>query len=781
MAKEDIIVFSEGKKMRHGLNYGWHFANGFQERWISSPMDEYEVVDIPHCARRMPVNHFDETDYQGIYSYEKFFDMDDGHKRHFLSFDGVMLQMDIYLNGTHLGHYVSGWVKVEVEITDHVKEKNNRLLVVVDSREDENIPPFGKAVDYLTFSGIYRPVSLISHEDCFIRKVMVLKADETGIEVKTIVDGGDDSPIYQLLDSDSNVVCKSDVGSFKVPNVHPWSIEDPYLYTLVVSLPHDEKRIRVGFRNITLKADGLYLNGKKIKILGLNRHQNYPYVGPAMPKSVQEEDADLIKKMGCNLVRTSHYPQSEEFLSRCDEIGLLVQTEVPGWQYVSKDEKWRDNFLYFITEMVYKEMNHPSLIAYGVRVDESIDDDDLYSKANRNCHELDPHRLTTGVRNFKTSNCLEDYYGYNDFSCAGLKHGLDDPKTVKSAKGKLVLDTENNGHMFPTKMYDTTDRRIEHALRHLRVIDDSIKYEKHMGCIGWCAFDYNTHRDFGSGDHVCYHGVADIYRNMKDAGYAYMSQGEEIMMHVCNVPVSGDQDEANFKPFVVFSNCDSIKLYRNGKFIRTFYPDKKSYPHLKHPPFIIDDFIGETFDEGLSKRESLIISDALNYVGRTGIAHIEKKKLLKAILVLVRRHLDFDTVYSWYQKYISAWGEKANSYRLFGYKKDKVVCKEVLEPSLRFSYEITPAKTVLENGETYDATRVSILYVDQNHQQQHYSFLPLRLETRGPLEILSDELVTLQGGSLSIYVRSKKVTKEEKAQLIIHTNDGDKIVDFIVR
>ena len=767
--------------MRTELNYGWHFNEGFREEWISSRMTHYEEVDIPHCAKRMPVNHFDETDYQGIYSYEKYFDLPKDKKRHFLSFDGVMLQMDIYLNGKHLGHYLSGWVKVEIEITDQVREKENHLLVVVDSHEDDKVPPFGKAVDYLTFAGIYRPVHLLSYDDTYIKRIMVKKADSTGLEVETVVDGDETKPTYQLLDMDGNVAAESDVGNIRLNSYHLWSTTDPYLYTLIVRIPDDEKSIRIGFKNVSLKKDGLYLNGKKTKLIGLNRHQNYPYVGPSMPKSVQEEDAMLIKKMGCNIVRTSHYPQSEDFLNKCDEIGLLVQTEVPGWQYISKEEKWRDNFLYFITEMVYKEMNHPSLLSYGVRVDESIDDDELYEKANRICHEIDPHRPTTGVRNFKTSRCLEDYYGYNDFSCAGLSHGLDKPKSVKGAKGKLVLDTENNGHMFPTKMYDTTDRRIEHALRHLRVIDDAFRYEGYMGSIGWCAFDYNTHRDFGSGDHICYHGVSDIYRNMKDAGYAYMSQGDEIMMHVCNVPVSGDQDEANFKPFVVFSNCDSIKLYRNGKYIKEFFPDTKRFPHLRHAPFIIDDFIGETFDEGLSKRESKIISDALNYVGRTGMAHIEKKKLLKAILVLVKRRLDFDTVYSWYMKYISAWGEKANSYRLFGYKGGNVVTKAVLEPSLRFDYRIVPTKTMLENKDTYDATRVSILYVDQNDIQQHYSFLPLRLEVEGPIELLSEELVTLQGGSLSVYVRSRKVQHEEKARLIIHTNSGDKIVEFIVK
>jgi beta-galactosidase len=767
--------------MEKELNYGWNFQEGFLQSWIEEPLSDGVEVDIPHCVKRMPVNHFSEKEYQGIYSYEKNFDIHPMEgKRYFLRFDGIMLQADIYLNGHNLGHYLSGWVKVEVEITSHIQE-HNRLLVVVNSFEDEKVPPFGKAVDYLTFGGIYRGVYLLVREKNFIQDVQVIKADRNGIQLKTTLTVDGEKPVYKLYDKDMRLVVETKTDSFDVPSAHLWSIDDPYLYTLVVSIPSDEKKMRIGLRTIELDNRGILLNGKRIRILGLNRHQNFPGVGPALPKAAQEEDALLIKKMGCNLIRTSHYPQSEDFLNKCDEIGLLVQSEVPGWQFISKENEWRENFLYFIREMALKERNHPSLLSYGVRVDESIDDDELYSKANEICHQLDPNRLTTGVRNFKTSHCLEDYYGYNDFSCAGLSHGLDHPKSIKGAKGKPVLDTEHNGHMFPTKMYDPTDRRIEHALRHLRVIDDSLRYPNYLGAIGWCAFDYNTHQDFGSGDHVCYHGVADIYRNFKDAGYAYMSQGDNLMMHVSNVPVSGDQDEALVKPFVVFSNCDMIKLYRNGKYIADFYPNKKDFPHLRHAPFFIDDFIGETFEEGLTPKESRIIKDALNYVGRVGMAHVEKRKLLRAVMILLRRHLDFDTVYSWYMKYISSWGEKANSYRLVGYKDGKETLSKTVEPSLSFDYQIEASKKVLINEETYDVSRVSILYVDQNGIQQHYSFLPLRLETQGPVEILSDELVTLQGGSFAVYVRSHRVEHEEKAKLIIHTNSGDKIVEFTVR
>ena len=124
----------------------------------------------------------------------------------------------------------------------------------------------------------------------------------------------------------------------------------------------DEKIIIFGFRDAQFRKDGFYLNGKKLKIRGLNRHQSYPYVGYAMPKSMQVMDADILKyELGLNAVRTSHYPQSHDFIDRCDELGLLVFTELPGWQYIGNDE-WKEQAIKNTEDMVLQYRNHPSII-----------------------------------------------------------------------------------------------------------------------------------------------------------------------------------------------------------------------------------------------------------------------------------------------------------------------------------------------------------------------------------------------------------------------------------
>ena len=169
-----------------------------------------------------------------------------------------------------------------------------------------------------------------------------------------------------------------------IPHPFLWDTEHPHLYLLKTQLWQgeqllDEAEVTFGIRDAVFKKDGFYLNGKKLRIRGLNRHQSYPYVGYAMPESMQKLDADLLKKeLGLNAVRTSHYPQSHYFLERCDELGLLVFTEFPGWQHIG-DDTWKAQAVVNAEDMIRQYRNHPSIILWGVRINESPDDCLLYT------------------------------------------------------------------------------------------------------------------------------------------------------------------------------------------------------------------------------------------------------------------------------------------------------------------------------------------------------------------------------------------------------------------
>ena len=161
--------------MKQPLNFSWEYVSEFKEEYLSSFPKTHEVIDIPHSLIDLPYNYFDENDYQKIVTYRKVFDVkeDIKDKAILLEFEGFMFKAKIYLNKELLGEYVSGYIPVKIDVTKQIKQSNNELVVVLDSHEDNNYPPFGYAVDYLTYSGIYREVTLIVHNKSYLDNIFV--------------------------------------------------------------------------------------------------------------------------------------------------------------------------------------------------------------------------------------------------------------------------------------------------------------------------------------------------------------------------------------------------------------------------------------------------------------------------------------------------------------------------------------------------------------------------------------------------------------------------------
>ena len=196
--------------------------------------------------------------------------------------------------------------------------------------------------------------------------------------------------------------------------------------------------------------------------------------------------------------------------------------------------------------------------------------DDFYFKTNGIARALDPTRQTGGVRNIEHSEFLEDVYTFNDFSHRGNNKGLDDKSNVTKKVPYLV--TEFNGHMFPTKRYDNEVHRVDHALRHLNVINEMLTPDNNIsGCIGWVMNDYNTHQEFGSGDRVCYHGVMDMFRTPKYAAGVYRSQSDHspFIQILGNLNV-GEQEASEIKELMdygitrIYSPDDGRELGLQG-------------------------------------------------------------------------------------------------------------------------------------------------------------------------------------------------------------------------
>ncbi len=765
--------------MKIDLNDNWIY-NGDYEL-----LPEGDQVRLPHSVSLTELHYFDESCYQKVSGYIRYFDAPkewEG-KRIFVKFEGVAHEATVYLNGMLLGTHSCGYTAFTYELTDYINiDSVNELKVRVDSRESLNIPPFGFVIDYMTYGGIYREVSLEVHESCFIKDVFVRATAAGSVFADVSFDGGDPSQPFGIIILEKNTRNelarlsgkKGYCAISKVPGYHKWDITNPELYILRVECETDVREVTFGFRDCEFKADGFYLNGRKVTIMGLNRHQSYPYSGYAMPESMQRYDADILKyELGLNAVRTSHYPQSQHFIDRCDEIGLLVFTEIPGWQHIG-DEKWKDQAVKNVEEMVTQYRNHPSIMLWGVRINESVDDDEFYARTNETARKLDSSRPTSGVRYLKKSSMLEDVYAYNDFLHDGKTAGCERKKNVIPDINKPYLISEYNGHMYPTKSFDREDIRSEHLLRHANVLDAARGESGISGTFGWCMFDYNTHKDFGSGDRICYHGVMDMFRNPKPAACIYSCAGyvDHPVLEVTSDMNIGEHPSGNRGNVYIITNCDSVKMYKNGTFIKEYRHTDSSYKNLRNAPILIDDYIGDQMQEkeGFSVRQNLIVKEALNYIGLYGMNNIPPKIMLRLGEAMARYRMTFQDAYMLYGKYIGDWGGKSTEFKFVGYKDDKPVITRIKAPAESIDLDVTVSSDTLYEGATYDVASVRIRVVDQNNNVLPFYNGSLKFTTEGPIEVYGPDHIDIQGGMGGLYVRTNGNTGN--ALLNIYLGNG---------
>jgi len=702
------------------MNRNWRFSRAVVDGAHARDFDDsaYERVVIPHTNARLPWHSFDEKSYEFVSSYRRRFKLpaEARGKRVFVDFEGAMTASTVWINGQRLGEYKGGYTPFSFDLTPHLDfDGENVLAVDLDSSERPDIPPFGYQIDYLTFGGIYREVSLrivpatfienvfakpkevlTDHPsldvDCYIQR-MEASRDALTLEVslrdgdRVLAKGTQKIPAAQAAtEPAAYTVHLEKLGAIKL-----WDLTHPNLYNVQVRLLRgtqavDEVSRTIGFREAQFTDHGFELNGKVIKLRGLDRHQTFPFVGQAMPGRAQRRDAHILRhKLRCNIVRTSHYPQSRHFLDACDEIGLLVLEEIPGWQHIG-DEPWKLISIDNVGRMIRRDWNHPSIILWGVRINESKDDHDFYVRTNALAHKLDPTRQTGGIRYFQESEFLEDVFTMNDFGFP-----------LKPPNHSRYLNTEFVGHTYPTKTIDQVERLTEHTLRHARIHDQLASNAQYAGGIGWCAFDYNTHGDFGSGDRICYHGVTDIFREPKPAAGFYKSQcdpAEEVVLEPAFHWARGDAS-IGFSNAVMCSNCDQIKLYIADELVATVDPDRKQFAHLRYAPFVVE--LGELFHK---------------------------------------------------------WGDL----RLEGYIQGKqVIVKKYSGKGIDQKFTLLPDdKSLIADGA--DTTRVVLRVTDEFDAIRPFANDAVKFELEGPAELIGDNPFALIGGTGAVWIRAKEQT-----------------------
>jgi beta-galactosidase len=319
-----------------------------------------------------------------------------------------------------------------------------------------------------------------------------------------------------------------------------------------------------------------------------------------------------------------------------------------------------------------------------VRINESRDNHDFYTRTNALAHKLDPTRQTGGIRYFQESEFLEDVFTMNDFGWP-----------LKLPNHPRYLNTEFVGHTYPTKTIDQVERLTEHMIRHARVHDQLASDAQYAGGIAWCAFDYNTHGNFGSGDRICYHGVTDIFREPKPAAGFYKSQcdpEEEVVLEPAFHWARGDAS-IGFSHAVVCSNCDHIKFFMGNEMVAEADPDRKQFAHLRYAPFVID------------------LPDP------------------------------------WHK-----WGDL----RLEGYIQGKlVITKNYSGKGIDQKFALLPDDTSLI-GDGADTTRVVLRVTDEYGAIRPFANDAVKLELEGPGEIIGDNPFALIGGTGAVWIRAKE-------------------------
>jgi beta-galactosidase len=620
----------------HPFGTGWRFgpasAGSGQPEFDDSGFAE---VTLPHTVVPLSWRDWDPSEWERIWMYRKRFDAPPGaeHRRVFLDFAAAMTRATVTLNGAEMADHLGGYLPFSVEVSSLLRARGNVLSVRLDSTFNLNVPPDRPApepatsVDYWQPGGIYRDVRLrvvprAFLADVFAKPVSVLDPAARQVVVQATVDAasalaGPAHVAVRLLGDGREIAAARVPAAIAGPgrvtvtatlsgleDVRLWDIDDPALYTVAAELRVDgervdEHRVRTGFREARFALDGFYLNGRRVKLFGADRHQFFPFAGGAMPARVQARDVEIMRReLNCNMVRCAHYPQAEAFYDACDELGLLAWEEAPGWGYLG-DDAWKALAYRDIGEMIVRDRNHPSIIIWGVRLNETPNDTAFYTRTNELAHALDDSRPTAGAMAGLrlTKDYQQDVFAEDDYSSVKGPDGVKEPvlQPPEAGVGRPYMVSEAVGTLSgPAIYYRRTDPQAiqqGQATAHGRVHDIAASDDRYCGLLAWTAFDYPS----GRGNQyrgVKYTGVVDLFRIPKPGAAIYHAQADPRVRPVIAPAFYwdfGPMSAVNVLPAaMICANLDRLELFVGGEHFATVLPDTDGYPHLGYPPSFAD-------------------------------------------------------------------------------------------------------------------------------------------------------------------------------------------------
>ncbi len=619
------------------MNTNWLFGGQYTSGSESSFYDDsnFAPVTVPHTVIPLSWKDWNYPAWQQVWIYRRHFSgarLLDSHRpgnRILVDFNGVMVNAAVSVNDQVVATHQGGYLPFSAELTGKVTSGDNLLSVVVDSR-CLAVPPVGAgrgpaSVDFFQPGGIYRDVRLRVLPQVFLADLFAQPAGVLGsqprVDIECTLDSAvtthaDGTLLVQLFDGQQQIAAEATAVKVSSPRtstarlsltgfgpVSLWSPDSPRLYTVQATLnfpgigSHMLSR-RIGFREASFRPDGFFLNGKRLQLFGLNRHQLYPYAGMAMAARVQRKDAEILKnEFNCNMVRCSHYPQSPAFLDACDELGLLVWEEAPGWHNVSSTAAWQDAVVRDVRDMVIRDRSRPSVIIWGTRLNECKDFAGLWAATRQAARELDSTRPSSGAMAFHEDIAWnEDVFAYNDY---GTQDKTGNIALKPPFPGLPYLVTEAVGvEAVKPQHFSWTDPPgwlARQAGMHGQAQSQARSNPGYAGLIAWAGFDYGSLLGPGPFD-IKWAGVADGFRVAKPGAAIYQTQGDPAVRPVIIpvffwetaglVPSSGPGPG---QTAMIASNCERLEVFIGGTLVASALPAAGSplYGGLAHPPFLI--------------------------------------------------------------------------------------------------------------------------------------------------------------------------------------------------
>ena len=644
------------------MNPAWRFHKGAVESAETKEFNDkdWTVVSLPDGIEYLPTEASGCINYQGEVWYRKHFTPDAAlkGKKLFLHFEAIMGKSKVFVNGKLLTEHFGGYLPVIADVTDVLDWNGGNVIAVwADNSDDPSYPP-GKAqdvLDYTYFGGIYRDCWLIAHNNVFITDpnyenevaggglfVAFGKVSDALAEVqlKIHVRNATKNPFsgrveYMLLQPDGTEVARlsdkiqvkagrATTVSDRMPVKQPmlWTPSTPTLYNLLVRVLDKEGNVidgyrrRIGIRSIEFKGkDGFYLNGRPYgkPLIGANRHQDFAIVGNAVANSIHWRDAKKLKDVGMEIIRNAHCPQDPAFMDACDELGLFVIVNTPGWQFWNDAPEFAQRVYSDIRNVVHRDRNHPSVWLWEPILNETWYPAD-FAKNTRDIVDAEypyPYCYSGSDSEARGHENFPVYFAH-PANMQDASKEIDPTKTYFTREWGDNVD-DWSSHNSPSRVarnWGEQPMRVQaqhYACPYYPVTSYDVLYKQspqHVGGCLWHSFDHQR----GYHPDPFYGGLMDVFRQPKYSYYMFMAQrpavkndrnaGSGPMVYIAHemTPFSG-------KDVTVYSNCDEVRLTFNKGGKTYTYKKDKNRPGMPSPVITFPDVYDFMVDKAFSRTQ----------------------------------------------------------------------------------------------------------------------------------------------------------------------------------